>query len=222
MDGLAGGLYVQLVDGGHDVGHPDVVHTGLAQLCRHGPLGVLVAGDDDGGLGVELADHLRVLHHAALVAAVGAAGQQNDVRVDLHQHLLAVFQGFVRRHHLHHAGAGGHGYLLGRLGGDSGHVAQGNHPQAAGGTAGAVPLDELIELHALRPDGILRLSGALPNVLQGRGGLAPAQEGELSVVQAEGSRLGVGAAHIVYKNICQHCSNLFIPARSHLVPGGHG
>ena len=222
MDGLPGGLHVQLVDGGHDVGHPDIVHPGLAEFFGHGPLGVLVAGDDDGGLGVELADHIRVLQHAGLVAAVGAAGEQDDIRVDLQQHLLPVFQRLVRRHHLHHAGAGGHGYLLGRLGGDSGHVAQGNHPQAAGGTAGAVPLDELIELHALRPDGVLRLSGALPNVLQGGGGLAPAQERELSVVQTEGSRLGVGAAHIVYKNICQHCSNLFIPARSRTAPGGHG
>ena len=135
MDGDARGLHVQLMDGRQDVRHADALDARGAEFLRRLALGELVAAENDRALAVHLADDVRVFEHVRHVAAVRAAGEQDNVGLDLAQHFLAELGRLVRGNDLHDARAGGHGDFLRGLGGHAGHEPHRYHAQAARGAA---------------------------------------------------------------------------------------
>ena len=204
VDGLAGRLDIQLVNRRHDIRHAYIGDTRFVKKLCHSTLCILVARHDHGRLAVQLADHLRVFQGASLVPAVCPTGKQDDVGINLHQHFPAEGQRLLGGNHLHHPRAGCHSHLLGGLGGDARHISESDHTQPPGGGTGAVPFHLRSKLHTLGLDSRLGSARAFHNVVQRGGRLAAPQESKAPVLQREGRRLGIGASHIINKDIGLH------------------
>ena len=95
------------------------------------PCSSAVARDDDREGEIRRRQHLRVVQDNLHIAAVGAAHQQEDVRVD-RQDLLDVVLGQLEGIHLQHLRARAKTRLTGCFGGQFRHQAAGDHPQSAG------------------------------------------------------------------------------------------
>ena len=136
MNRFAGRFDLQLMNRRHHIGYPDMTDSCRSKDFGRFGLGFLVAGQDHDRLAPGLNDDPGIADDRVPVTAIGATSQQDNVRLDFHQHLQPVFRRIFGADDFQHPGPGAHRHFFGSFGSHARHVAERHHPQAAGGAAG--------------------------------------------------------------------------------------
>ena len=192
-DHLLAGLDIEGIELGHDVfgddGLPARRRQYLRALSGAGP----VAGHHHREIPIDGCDGLGVMQGAGGIAAVGAAAQQQNIRSqggDLRRVVLGELVG-VGPDHL---GSRAKGRPLGRLAGEAGHQAAGDHAQAArGGGAGIALL--IFQRARLALEFCQRLFQPQGDILL-HGGIVLGGAHKLSAFGLHRRGLGIGGAEV--------------------------